>query len=228
MTSERRRRAGWLGGVLAATIGLAAWIRCGPIDESLLDAAKHQSLTVLDRNGEVLYEPLAATGNRAEWLNAENLPEKIVSATLAAEDRRFFKHPGVDPIATTRAMIHNVKAMRVVEGGSTITQQVAKMLLRSESRGFKQKGREAVLALRLEHRLSKREILALYLNLAPYGNRITGAARASRAYFGCPPENLTSAQAAFLAALPQRPSAFNPMRDPQKARNRQLHVLAAM
>lgn len=218
----------WLIGAGAALTALAVWLRCGPIDETLLDAGRHQSLAVLDRNGEVLYEPLASTGNRAEWLDASELPQRVVDATLAAEDRRFFNHPGIDPIATARAMVHNVRAMRVVEGGSTITQQVAKMLLRSDNRGLKQKAREAVLALRLEHRLSKREILALYLNLAPYGNRITGAARASRAYFGCPPENLTGAQAAFLAALPQRPSAFNPLRDPKKARARQLHVLAAM
>ena len=216
--------------ILSAVVltGLAAWLRCGPIDESLLDPRKHQSLTIVDRNGEVLYEPLANSGNRAEWLTADNLPQQVVDATIAAEDRRFFRHPGIDPIATTRAMLHNVKALRVVEGGSTITQQVAKMLLQSRSRGFRQKAKEAVLALRLEHRLGKREILALYLNLAPYGNRITGAARASRAYFGCPPENLTNAQAAFLAALPQRPSAFNPLRDATKARGRQLHVLAAM
>lgn len=218
----------FLIGAAIVLIGLLAWVRLGPIDESLLDAGKHQSLTVLDRNGEVLYEPLASTGNRAVWLTPDEIPQRVIDATLAAEDRRFFNHPGVDPIATARAAVHNVKAMRVVEGGSTITQQVAKMLLRSESRGLRQKAREAVLALRLEHRLSKREILALYLNLAPYGNRITGVARASSAYFGCPPQNLTPAQAAFLAALPQRPTAFNPLRNPQKARARQLHVLAAM
>src|SRR5262249_34856434 len=83
-------------------------------------------------------------------------------------------------------------------------------------------------ALRLEHRHTKNEILAMYLNLAPYGNRITGAARASRAYFACTPENLTAAQSAFLASLPQRPSAFNPLKDPEKARARQQLVLAKM
>ena len=85
-------------------------------------------------------------------------------------------------------MLHNVRAMRVVEGGSTITQQVAKLVLQSRNRGLRQKSREAVLALRLEHRFTKREILALYLNRAPYGNRIDGIARASHTYFGCAPE----------------------------------------
>jgi penicillin-binding protein 1C len=211
-----------------AVIAFAAWLRLGPIDESLLDAGRHQSQTVFDRNGEVLYEPLASSGNRAVWLTGETLPPRVIQATLAAEDRRFFRHPGVDPLATARAFVRNVRALRVVQGGSTITQQVAKMVLASESRGLRQKVSEAILALRIEHRLSKREILALYLNLAPYGNRITGIERASRAYFGCPSQNLTAAQAAFLASLPQRPSAFNPLRDPDKARARQLHVLAAM
>ena len=211
-----------------AVIAFGAWLRFGPVDESLFEAGRHHSRAVLDRNGEVLYEPLASTGNRAEWLTADNLPPRVIQATLAAEDRRFFRHPGVDPIATARAFVHNVRALRVVEGGSTITQQVAKMLLASQDRSIRQKAREAVLAIRIEHRLSKRQILALYLNLAPYGNRISGIERASRAYFGCPSQNLTAAQAAFLASLPQRPSAFNPLRDPEKARTRQLHVLAAM
>jgi penicillin-binding protein 1C len=212
---------------VAAVAGLV-WLRFGPIDPALLDPKRFASATIVDRSGVPLYEPLAATGTRGEWLTAATVPERIASATIAAEDRRFLHHPGIDPIAVTRAMLHNLRAMRVVEGGSTISQQVAKLLLQSTDRSPRQKAREAVLALRLEHRYTKREILALYLNLAPYGNRITGAARASRTYFGCPPENLTDAQAAFLASLPQRPSAFNPLRAPRKARARQLAVLAQM
>ena len=212
----------------ASLLSVLLWIRLGPIDPTLLDATAHQSLTVVDRNGEVLYEPLAKSGSRAEWLTAEQLPPAVVQATTAAEDQRFFQHPGVDPIAVTRAMTHNVRRLRVMEGGSTISQQVAKLLLGSQRRTLLQKGRETVLALRLEHRLSKRELLALYLNLAPYGNRITGIARASRAYFGVLPRDLTVAQAAFLAALPQRPSAFNPLRDAKRAEARQQYVLARM
>jgi penicillin-binding protein 1C len=102
------------------------------------------------------------------------------------------------------------------------------MLLGSSERSVRRKLRESVLALRLEHRFSKREIAAMYLNLAPYGNRIHGVARASRVYFGCRPEDLTAAQAAFLASLPQRPSAFNPLRDANRAMERQRYVLAAM
>ncbi len=233
MRVERRRPRRLSGRRLAAAaLALMAifaiWARFTPIDPSLLDRTKHQSITVTDRHGEVLYESLASSGARAEWLTAGELPPHVVAATLAAEDRRFQWHAGVDPIAITRAMIHNMKAMRVVEGGSTITQQVAKLLLHSQGRSLKEKAREAILATRLEHRYTKNEILALYLNLAPYGNRIHGVARASRAYFGCAPGQLTPAQAAFLASLPQRPSAFNPLRDPHAARPRQLRILARM
>ncbi|HJQ39187.1 MAG TPA: transglycosylase domain-containing protein, partial [Thermoanaerobaculia bacterium] len=223
---ERRRLAGWSGAVLGALTLFALWLRLGPLPH--FDAAQFQSNTILDRNGEVLYEPLAASGNRGQWLAADKLPARIVDATIAAEDRRFFSHPGVDPIAIARATLHNVRARRVVEGGSTITQQVAKLRLQSRDRSLRSKLRETVVALRLEHKYSKREILAMYLNLAPYGNQINGVARASRAYFGVAPENLTPAQAAFLASLPQRPSAFNPLRDPEKARARQHLVLAKM
>lgn len=215
-------------GVLAFAVAGMAWIRLGPVDQSLLERGRHESLTVLDRNGEVLYEPLASSGSRGEWLTAEHLPEVLIAATVAAEDRRFFFHPGLDPVAIARAAAHDVRALRVVEGGSTITQQVAKLLLGSGERGVAQKMRESILALRLEHRLSKREILALYLNLAPYGNSINGAARASRAYFGVAPAQLTAAQAAFLASLPQRPGAFNPLRDPRRAAARQRAILARM
>ncbi|HYC89318.1 MAG TPA: penicillin-binding protein 1C [Thermoanaerobaculia bacterium] len=207
-------------------IALLVWARLGPIDPALLE--RDQSVTITDRNGEVLYESLSRDGARGEWLTADKLPPHVVHATIAAEDHRFHRHPGIDPISVARAMVHNVRAFRIVEGGSTITQQVAKLLLRSQSRSFSQKAKEAVLALRLEHRFSKEEILALYLNLAPYGNRIDGVARASRAYFGCAPAQLTPAQAAFLASLPQRPTAFNPLRDPDKARHRQRHILARM
>jgi penicillin-binding protein 1C len=156
----------------------------------------------------------------------------LASATIAAEDRRFYSHPGVDPVALLRAARHDLVEGRVVEGGSTITQQVAKLLIQRregvQSRGMRAKLREMVLALRLEHRFTKRELLALYLNLASYGNQTTGASRASYAYFGAEPSMLTPAQAAFLAALPQRPSAFNPWKNAASARNRQLAVLRRM
>ncbi|HKR64371.1 MAG TPA: penicillin-binding protein 1C [Thermoanaerobaculia bacterium] len=211
---------------IAILVAVAAYVRLGPIDASLLDPARHESRTIVDRHGEVLYEPTSASGNRGEWL--KSVPPLLADATIAAEDRRFYGHRGVDPIAIARATLRNVRARRVREGGSTITQQVAKLLLASRDRSLRTKWRETILALRLEHRYSKKQILAMYLNLAPYGNRITGVARASRAYFGVAPEQVTPAQAAFLASLPQRPSAFNPLRHPEVARARQEMVLRSM
>jgi penicillin-binding protein 1C len=225
------RRRLWTAASVALLGGIV-YIRLGPIPARLLDLRDAESTQIVDRNGELLYESRNVDGGRTSWMAADQLPPALVDATIAAEDRRFFKHPGVDPVAIVRATARNVRARRWLEGGSTITQQVAKLLLARDSgrrsRGLASKVREAVLALRLEHRLSKREILALYLNLAPYGNQLTGADRASHAYFGHAAALLTPAQAAFLASLPQRPSSFNPYRDPRRARLRQQRVIAQM
>ena len=146
------------------------------------------STVVVDRNGVELYEALGGDGTRSRQLRPETIPEIVAAATVAAEDRRFWSHHGIDPIAVLRAMKQNVAEGTTVQGGSTITQQTAKLLLLRRAadrrRGWRTKLYEAVIALRLEHRLSKREILALYLNLASYGNQTTGFARASRLYFG--------------------------------------------
>lgn len=218
---------------LAALVcAAAAWARLGPLPPGMLDVAHAESTEVLDRHGELLYEARSADGGRTSWLDAARLPQALVDATIAAEDRRFFRHAGIDPIAVARATVRNARHGRWAEGGSTISQQVVKLLLARgravPPRGMVAKLREGVLALRLEHRLAKREILALYLNLAPYGNQLTGADRASQAYFGHDASLLTPAQAAFLASLPQRPSTYNPYRDQQRARRRQERVIVQM
>lgn len=209
-----KRNAASLAAVLF--LAIAIWIRCGSVPE----IARETTPTVLDRNGEVLYEPLSRAGVRTTWIS--DIPKRVEEATIAAEDRRFYRHPGVDPISALRAFAHNVRAMRVVEGGSTITQQVAKMMLPPSGRTLRAKLQESLIALRLEHRHDKREVLALYCNLAPYGQQTTGIARASDRYFGCAPEQLTIAQAAYLAALPQRPGS------PKRAQARQQIILRRM
>jgi penicillin-binding protein 1C len=201
---------------LLGVFGLVLWVRLGPIPVITPDTTP----TIVDRNGIVLYEPLSAAGTRNEWL--DEVPAAVGNATIAAEDRRFYHHAGIDPIAIARAVVHDVVHLRAAEGGSTITQQVAKMLLGSPPRTIASKVHEAVIALRLEHRYTKRQILALYANLAPYGEQTIGIARASRRYFGCAPEELTVAQAAWLASLPQRPST------PRRALTRQRQVLGRM
>ncbi len=202
-------------------------MRCGGLPQGLLDLDAQVSTEVVDRTGRPLYETLSARGSRSRALDPERLPDALVRATLAAEDGRFHHHPGIDPLAIARAAWHDARAGRLVEGGSTITQQVVKILT-ARRRTAAGKAREVLLALRLEHRLTKREILALYLSVAPYGNQLTGAEAASRAYFGCPAENLTPAQAALLASLPQRPTTLNPYRNLERARKRQIWVLGRM
>jgi penicillin-binding protein 1C len=223
----RRRRFRAPLGAGAVVVALAAWIRCGPLPEGLLDTGPLVSTEIVDRHGVALYEVLSDGGHRSRRLDAARLPDALVAATLAAEDRRFFHHPGLDPLAIARAALANLRAGRMVQGGSTITQQTVKVLIRRQ-RTAAGKLREMVLALRLEHRLSKREILALYLGVAPYGNQLSGAAAASTAYFGVQPEDLTPAQAALLAGLPQRPSALDPYRHPDRAQARQHVVIARM
>ena len=226
------RRRIVLGAAGAALFAGALWIRCGPIPADLVARASLPSTMVVDRRGRPLYEALSASGARLERIEPDALPATLATATMAAEDRRFWSHPGVDLYALVRAAKHNLAERHIVEGGSTITQQIAKLLLQGRDggarRGVGAKIREAVLALRLEHRYTKRELLAMYLNLAAYGNQVSGAARASRLYFGVSPGMLTPAQAAFIAALPQRPSAFNPWRSTSAAIARQRQVLSRM
>jgi penicillin-binding protein 1C len=219
-------------GLTALAVTGVVWLRCGPLPAGLLDGVDTPSTVVVDRRGRVLYEALSSSGSRIEPFAATALPSVLVDATLAAEDRRFYSHLGVDPVALLRALRQNLAERQIVEGGSTITQQAAKLLLQRREgirpRGFRAKLREMVIALRLEHRFSKPEILALYLNLASYGNQATGAGRASQIYFGVDASMLTPAQAAFLAALPQRPTAFNPWKHLASAQRRQQTVLRRM
>jgi penicillin-binding protein 1C len=221
-----------LAPVALVLLGAGIWLRCAPVPEDLLRGVDAPSTVIVDRHGRVLYEALTAHGVRVRPIDAAAIPPVLEAATLAAEDRRFHSHVGVDPVSLLRAARHNLVEGQIVEGGSTISQQVAKLLIQRQEgmryRGWRAKVREMVLALRLEHRFSKRDILALYLNLASYGNQATGATRASQIYFGVDPSMLTPAQAAFIAALPQRPSAFNPWKNLSSARARQQTVLARM
>src|SRR6187551_2743935 len=233
LINSRAWRWGRLFLGLAAVIPVTAvWLRVGPLPAGLLDAPSNPSTLVVDRHGVPLHEALSSEQTRGVLLRAEALPPALVSATIAAEDRRFWQHVGIDPIAVVRALKANLLEGRVAEGGSTITQQVAKLLLNratpSRSRGIVAKVYEAVIALRLEHRFTKTELMALYLNLAPYGNQYVGAERASHGYFGVPASLATPAQAAFLAGLPQRPSDFNPYRRRDAALRRQRTVLRRM
>lgn len=158
----------------------------------------------------------------------EKIPKHVVQAFLAAEDDQFFEHKGINLVAITRAMIANMKAGRTVQGGSTITQQVAKTLLLSSEKTFTRKIKDALLALKMEENLKKEEILFLYLNQIYFGQGSYGIGVAAETYFRKPVEKLTIPEAAILAGLPQAPSRYSPVRNPKRAKERQLYVIRRM
>jgi len=165
---------------------------------------------------------------RRKLIKIEQLPKVVVQAFLAAEDSHFFSHEGLDWQGIARAAWTNLKEGRVVQGGSTITQQVAKSLLLTSERSFYRKIREAVLAVHIEKNLSKQEILHLYLNQIYLGHGSYGVESASEIYFGIPSEKLNLSQAAMLAGLPQAPSRYDPYQRQEACFERRRHVLDRM
>ncbi len=158
----------------------------------------------------------------------EKMPKQLVQAFVASEDASFFKHQGIDFISILRAALKNVKAGGIAQGGSTITQQVAKKLLLTSERTFTRKFKEAILAWRMEKALTKQEILYLYLNQIYLGHRAYGVEAAAENYFDKNVEELTLAESAILAGLPQAPSRYSPYRHYQRAMDRQKYVLGRM
>ncbi|OQY19585.1 MAG: penicillin-binding protein [Desulfobacteraceae bacterium 4572_35.1] len=156
------------------------------------------------------------------------IPQKLIEAFVAAEDANFFHHQGIDLVSIIRAALKNIKAGGIVQGGSTITQQVAKSLLLTPERKFSRKFKEAILAWRMEQRFSKREILYLYLNQIYLGHGAYGVQAASENYFDKNVEDLNLAECSILAGLPQAPSRYSPYRHYQRAKDRQLYVLKRM
>ncbi len=157
-----------------------------------------------------------------------DIPAVVRQAFVAGEDSEFYSHHGIDLISIMRAMVVNMRAGGIVQGGSTITQQVVKALLLSPERSYRRKIREVLLAIKLERALSKDEILYLYLNQIYLGDGNYGIGAAARSYFGKEPSALTLPEAALLAGLPQAPSRYSPTRNPEGATMRQRYVLARM
>jgi len=202
----------WSGILGAALVVWLAWDL--PRPETALAATRRPSITLLDAAGGVV----AHSGDLyGETVMPRDLPRHVVAAVLATEDRRFYHHFGLDPIALARAAVANLAAGRVVQGGSTITQQVAKNLFLTPERSLRRKGQEALLALWLERRFTKDEILAIWLNRTYLGAGTYGIDAAARAYFGVPARALTVWQAAVLAGLPKAPSRLNPRVNPEAA-----------
>ncbi len=158
----------------------------------------------------------------------EQIPEHVKKAFLAAEDARFYEHPGVDIWGIMRAAIANIKARSIVQGGSTITQQVVKALLLTPERTWKRKLREAILAYKIDRALTKNQIFHIYLNHVYFGAGAYGVEAAARVYFNKHVDELSIAEAALLAGLPKAPSKFNPFENFSEARKRQLYVIRRM
>ena len=158
----------------------------------------------------------------------ENIPLSLKQATLAVEDSNFYYHFGIDPKAIFRAFLTNIKAGRVVEGGSTITQQLTKTMFLSRERTLPRKIKEAILAVRLELVFTKDEILEMYLNQIYYGHGTYGVEAAARNYFGKSVKDLTIAECAMIASLPKAPNNYSPYKNPKRALKRRNHVIRRM
>lgn len=176
-------------------------------------------------NGELMY--LLVPDNRI-FVAYNRIPSHVKDAFLAAEDAEFFKHGAVDPLGIARALWKNLASGRVVQGGSTITQQVIKTLVLGPEKSMLRKVREAILAYRLETYLKKKDILNLYLNHIYMGHGVYGIEAASQIYFGKHIWNVTRGEAALLAGIVQAPSRYTPKRHPGSARVRQEYVLEQM
>jgi penicillin-binding protein 1C len=180
-----------------------------PDVSSLSERKVVQSTRMYDRTGEVLLYDLHENIDRTV-VPIEEMSRNIQNATVAIEDAEFYSHIGVRPLATLRAVILQPLRGKGIQGGSTITQQVVKNSILTNDRTISRKLKEWVIALRLEQQLTKEQILELYLNESPYGGTIYGVEEASRAFFGKTAREVTLAEAAYLAALPQAPTYFSP------------------
>lgn len=195
-----------------------------PNPQTLLDGRERALITVLDKDGFVL----GARGQRFDPLTVDDAAPVLIDAVLSIEDRRFYWHPGFDPIGLTRAMAVNYRAGRTIQGGSSIPQQVAKLAFLSNERTVERKLREAPLALAMEWAYDKDDILAVYLNRAYLGSGAYGFEAAAQRYFGVSARRVSTAQAAILAGLLRAPSRWSPENNFTAAIARAGVVLDAM
>jgi 1A family penicillin-binding protein len=223
-------------GVLALAGGIVtyAWIafRLPPAKELKARQLQFKTTQILDREGNLLWEIIDPTGGRRTDVPLEQISPYLIQATVATEDRFFYANVGIDPIAIIRAVFYNVSEGEVVSGASTITQQLARnVLLTPEERteqSLSRKIKEAVLAIEINRQYSKKEILEVYLNQIYYGNLAYGIEAAAQTYFGKPAKDLSLAEAAMLAGLPQSPAIHDPYANPAGATARQADVLRLM
>ncbi|WP_306002856.1 PBP1A family penicillin-binding protein [Brevundimonas sp. C43] len=212
-------------GLIFLVVFFAVFARGLPDTSSLYQVDRQPSITYLDRNGALI----ATRGTQmAPPADLDALPDYVPAAFIAIEDRRFYHHPGFDPVGMMRAMATNVRAGRVVQGGSTLTQQLAKNLFLTPDQNMRRKVQELMLAVWLEMKFSKKEILALYLNRVYFGAGAYGIEAASQRYFDKSAKNLTVGEAALLAGLLKAPSRYSPVSESERAAARATVVLNEM
>ena len=212
-------------GLIFSVVFFAVFARGLP-DTSSLDAIQRvPSVTYLDRNGVLI----AARGSeQTQSVDLDSLPDYVPAAFIAVEDRRFYHHPGFDPIGMVRAIVANMRAGRVVQGGSTLTQQLAKNLFLTPDQTMKRKIQEIMLAVWMELRFTKEEILTLYLNRVYFGAGAYGIEAAAQRYFDKSARELTIGEAALLAGLLKAPSRYSPLSETERAAGRADVVLNEM
>jgi len=220
----------WIGlpvlfvvGVIAIIVGVEA--QSLPSYEDLKSSQVGQTILVRARDGSELVSLGPSYGH---WLTYEQIPEVMKQAIVSTEDRRFRDHIGIDPIGILRSLMVREQTGHWRQGGSTITQQLARTVFLNNNRTFNRKGREALIAMALEWRFSKDEILELYLNKVYFGGGAYGIDAASRKFFGHPATMLSLPEAAVIAGLVKAPSHFSPTADMQAARDRAKTVLSVM
>lgn len=193
--------------------------------EALMNS-KNTGTTILDRNGEILFQGYGAVTRHN--ISLDEMPDSLINATLATEDPDFYNHGGFSWRGTARAVMADLRHTGMVQGGSTITQQLVKNTLLSNEKSFTRKYKEAVLAVDMEKRYSKDQILQMYLNTIYYGQGAYGVESASQTYFNKPAKDLTLEESALLAGLPQSPSRYDPNVDIDSAKERRDYVLSRM
>lgn len=227
-----RRRGFWLflvrlgiAGIIVAGIAVIYFARTLPDIRELNTIKKQQGITITTEDGRVVANYGDVYG---EYIPYERLPKHLIEAVVATEDRRFFAHGGIDLFGISRAMVINVTKGRVVQGGSTVTQQVAKNVFLTPKRTLERKIQEVLLAFWLEGRFTKEEIMAIYLNRVYLGSGAYGVDAAAKRYFNKRGTELNLAESALMAGLLKAPSRYSPAASPERAEKRIHQVLVNM
>ncbi len=175
-----------------------------------------------------LEEKIAQIRNKENYTSLSVIPKMYQNAVVSVEDHRFFNHPGIDIIAIGRAVVNDIKAMSLVEGGSTITQQLAKNIYFTQEKKFTRKIAEIFMSFEIEKHYSKNDILELYINTCYFGNGYYSIKDASLGYFNKEPQNMSDAESILLAGIPNAPSIYSPYENFSLSKQRQKQVLASM